>query len=152
VSPGQALVALAGVRAGMEVLDAPCGAGDAAVAAAELGATVVAVDPRPEVVERARRRDRRVDWLVGDVEALEFEDDRFDRVLSIFGVTAASRPAVVAGELARVCTPGGRIALTARAEDEAAVRELFAPRGVHVDLARPAPDGAYLAVVATKTG
>jgi SAM-dependent methyltransferase len=156
-----ALVALAGVREGMEVLDAACGTGNAAVAAAAAGATAVGVDLAPELIGLAREREPEIDWLVGDVEALEFEDERFDRVLSVFGAMYAPRPAVAAGELARVCTLGGRIALTAWTPDSAmaafgravaaylparpaavewgdeeVVRELFAPRGVQVDLAR----------------
>jgi SAM-dependent methyltransferase len=52
-----------------------------------------------------------VDWVEGDAEDLPFEDDRFDRVLSVFGVQFAPRHEVVAQELARVCRPGGLIGL-----------------------------------------
>jgi SAM-dependent methyltransferase len=41
--------------------------------------------------------------------AVAFEDERFDRVLSAFGVQFAPRHEIVAQELARVCRPGGRI-------------------------------------------
>jgi len=45
-------------------------------------------------------------------ESLLFEDGAFDAVVSTFGVMFASRPEAAAAELARVCRPGGRIALT----------------------------------------
>jgi SAM-dependent methyltransferase len=52
-----------------------------------------------------------VDWVEGDAEELPFEDERFDLVLSAFGVQFAPRHEIVASELARVCRPGGSIGL-----------------------------------------
>ena len=53
-----------------------------------------------------------VDWVEGDVEALPFEDDSFDVVLSSFGCMFAPRHAVAAAELARVLRPGGRLGIS----------------------------------------
>ena len=61
---------------------------------------------------RARARQRpasRSSWVEGDVEALPFEDDSFDVVLSSFGCMFAPRHAVAAAEMARVLRPGGRL-------------------------------------------
>jgi SAM-dependent methyltransferase len=72
-----------------------------------------------------------VEWIEGDAEDLPFEDDRFDRVLSVFGVQFAPRHEVVAGELARVCRPGGRIGLV-NWTPEGQVGELFKIMGRYV--------------------
>jgi SAM-dependent methyltransferase len=129
----EALVAALEPLRGTEVLDVATGTGNAALAAARAGARVVGVDLTPELLEVARERARaeglEADFLEGDAEALEFEEDRFDRVMSTFGVIFAPRPAVAAGELARVCTPGGTIGLTTWPLDglAAAMRVELAP-------------------------
>jgi SAM-dependent methyltransferase len=48
-----------------------------------------------------------------DVEALPFEDGRFDCVGSVFGAMIAPRPRLVAEELFRVIRPGGTVGMTA---------------------------------------
>lgn len=114
-APPRDLLARVDVAPGHEVLDVATGTGNIAIRAAAAGAQVVGLDLTPELFDTARRRayqhDVTVDWVEGDAEDLPFEDDRFDRVLSTFGVQFAPRHEIVARELARVCRPGGRIGL-----------------------------------------
>lgn len=111
------LVDEAGVAAGQRVLDVATGSGSVAIAAAEAGADVVGVDLTDAWFPDARQRARAagVDFAlqVGDAEALPTDDASFDVVLSSFGVIFAPRHDVVAGELVRVCRPGGTVAVTA---------------------------------------
>lgn len=76
---------------------------------------VIGLDLTPELLDKAQQRADdwgvRVEWRVGDAEALPFDDDRFDRVLSALGVIFAPRHLVAARELVRVCKPGGVIGL-----------------------------------------
>jgi SAM-dependent methyltransferase len=113
--PPRDLLIAAEIKPGQDVLDVATGTGNIALKAASLGAQVVGLDLTPELLETARRRadehDVVVDWVEGDAESLPFDDESFDRVLSAFGVQFAPRHAVVAGELARVTRPGGRIAV-----------------------------------------
>ena len=113
----EALVAEAGVGPGERVLDVAAGDGNVTVAAARLGAVVTAVDLTPKQVEAGRARTAaeglEVEWIVGDAEALPFEDASFDHVLSAFGVMYAPRPAVAAAELFRVAAPGGTVGVVA---------------------------------------
>src|SRR5262245_51168612 len=101
------------VAEGQDVLDVAAGTGNAAIRAALSGADVVGLDLTPELFAVARRRAAMagvyVDWVEGDAEALPFDDESFDVVLSVFGVQFAPRHRVVASELTRVCRPGGRI-------------------------------------------
>jgi ubiquinone/menaquinone biosynthesis C-methylase UbiE len=103
------------VPASCRFLDVACGSGQLALMAARDGMRVVGVDIAPNQIDRARIRARAeelsVRFLVGDAEALPFDNDRFDVVVSMFGAMFAPRPQMVGRELLRVCSPGGTIAM-----------------------------------------
>jgi SAM-dependent methyltransferase len=108
------------ISAGQEVLDVGAGTGNLALLAAEEGASVVACDITPEMVEQGRARTEAegvdVEWLVADAEELPFEDERFDCAASVFGAVFAPRPEVMVRELFRVIRPGNTVGLTAWGE------------------------------------
>lgn len=111
------LVDSVGLSAEQRVLDVATGAGGVAMLAAQAGSQVVGVDLTDAWFEEARRRADgagvNVELVTGDAEDLPVDDLSFDVVLSGFGVIFAPRHEVAAGELVRVCRPGGTIALTA---------------------------------------
>jgi SAM-dependent methyltransferase len=116
VSPlGSVLVQASGIGAGDRVLDVAAGAGNAAIPAALAGANVVASDLVPELLERggalAQTRGVDLQWLEANAEALPFDGDEFDAVLSCVGVMFAPHHQRAADELVRVCRSGGTIAL-----------------------------------------
>ena len=112
---GPALVAASDVSTGHRLLDVGAGSGNAAVPAALKGADVVASDLTPELFpagrEFAAREGVAITWEQGDAEALPYDDDSFDRVLSCVGVMFAPHHQQAADELVRVCRPGGTIGL-----------------------------------------
>lgn len=112
---GPRLVAASGLRAGQRVLDVAAGTGNAAVPAAAAGATVIASDLTPELFEAGRAHAARhgveLEWVEADAEALPFEDNSFDVVLSCVGAMFAPHHQVTADELVRVVRPGGTIAM-----------------------------------------
>ena len=114
-SVAEDLCETADVRGGADVLDVGTGNGNAALCAARRDARVIGVDLAPGLLERARDRrdseDLDIEFALGDAEALDFGDDRFDVVLSCVGVQFAADQSRAAAELVRVCRPGGRIAL-----------------------------------------
>jgi ubiquinone/menaquinone biosynthesis C-methylase UbiE len=136
----EALADACAVSAGQEVLDVGAGDGNFALACAREGASVVACDISPGMVERGRARSARegydVEWLEADAEALPFDDARFDCVGSSFGAFIAPRPDVVARELFRVVRPGGTVGLTAWTPD-GVMSEMF---GIGRRFAPPDPD------------
>jgi SAM-dependent methyltransferase len=113
----QDLLDACAISAGQEVLDVAAGTGNLALLAAEEGASVVASDITPEMVETGRDRTSEagvdVEWVVADAEELPFEDERFDCAASVFGAVFAPRPEVMIKELFRVVRPGNTVGLTA---------------------------------------
>lgn len=112
---GELLCESAGVGPNQDVLDIACGAGTVALPAARRFANVTGIDYVPALIEQAQRR-AEVEHLEatfqhGDAESLDFPDDHFDVVLSMFGIMFAPNQAHAAAELLRVCRPGGRIGL-----------------------------------------
>jgi SAM-dependent methyltransferase len=144
--PPRDLLERVDIRPGHDVLDVATGTGNVAIRAAAAGAQVAGLDLTPELFDTARRRaaaaDVTVDWVEGDAEDLPFDDERFDRVLSTFGVQFAPRHAIVAQELARVCRPGGLIGLV-NWTPEGQIGELFKIMGRYMpappDYASPPP-------------
>ena len=124
-----ALADACAVSAGQEVLDVAAGDGNFALVCAREGASVVASDIAPGMVERGRARSEAegydVEWVEADAEALPFEDARFDCVGSVFGAMIPPRPRVAAEELFRVVRPGGTVGMTAWTK-EGFTAELFA--------------------------
>jgi ubiquinone/menaquinone biosynthesis C-methylase UbiE len=112
---GPVLVAASGLRPGDRVLDVAAGSGNAAIGAALAGADVTASDLTPELLDVGRRSaadvGAQLKWDEGDVEALPYDDESFDVVLSCVGVMFAPHHQASADELLRVCRPGGTIAL-----------------------------------------
>lgn len=112
---GEQLCEALDLRAGQTVLDVAAGNGNASLAAARRWCDVVATDYVPSLLERAQERARaeRLPITVreADAEALPFEDESFDVVVSTFGVMFTPDQERAAAELARVCRPGGRIGL-----------------------------------------
>jgi SAM-dependent methyltransferase len=126
--PPRDLLSRVEVAPGQDVLDVAAGTGNIAIRVAAAGARVIGLDLTPELFDTARRRAAEhgvaVDWVEGDAEDLPFEDERFDLVLSAFGVQFAPRHEIAAQELARVCRPGGQIGLV-NWTPEGQVGELF---------------------------
>jgi SAM-dependent methyltransferase len=114
------LVARLAPAAGERWLDVGTGTGEVALRLARSGADVTAVDISEALLEIARSKPDAEDvtWELGDAQSLRFDDETFDGVVSCFAVIFAPDPQAAAGELARVCRPGGRLGLTAwRPED-----------------------------------
>jgi demethylmenaquinone methyltransferase/2-methoxy-6-polyprenyl-1,4-benzoquinol methylase len=107
----RALTVRAVVRPGDRVLDACCGTGDLAIAACEAGAEVTGLDFSEAMLERARRKDPRIEWVAGDALGLPFPDASFDAATVGFGVRNLEDLDRGLAELARVLRPGGRLGI-----------------------------------------
>ena len=118
---GESLCEAADVCAGERVLDVAAGNGNATLAAARRFADVTSTDYVPHLLEQGRQRAAAerlpVTFEVADAEALPYDDETFDAVLSTFGAMFAPDQRRTASELLRVVRPGGRIGLASWTPD-----------------------------------
>lgn len=112
---GRELVRACRISAGDRVLDVAAGAGNAAIPAAAAGAVVTASDLTPELFaagrDAAAAHGVDLEWAEADAEALPFDDDSFDVVMSCVGAMFAPHHQATADELVRVCRPDGTIGM-----------------------------------------
>src|SRR5213592_3905604 len=114
----QALLRRAQITEQARVLDVGCGVGTTAIEIARRhGARVTAVDISPLMLDRARANvtaaglGEKIAVESGDILALRFPADTFDRVVAEAVTMFVDRPRA-AQELVRVCRPGGRVLTT----------------------------------------
>jgi SAM-dependent methyltransferase len=102
------VVAAVAEAAPRRVLEVGCGWGELAQSLArETGATVVATDLSPRMVELACERG--VDARIADVQALPFDDASFDVVVAAWMLYHVPDLDGALAELARVLRPAGRL-------------------------------------------
>ena len=137
---GERLCEAVDVRSGQKVLDVATGSGNTAISAARRYCDVTAIDYVPELIVQAKERagvERlEITFEVGDAENLPYPDASFDVVLSTVGVMFAPDQEKTAGELLRVCKPGGKVGL-ANWTPDGFVGNMFRTVGKHV----PPPPG-----------
>jgi demethylmenaquinone methyltransferase/2-methoxy-6-polyprenyl-1,4-benzoquinol methylase len=114
------ITAEAVVRPGDKVLDACCGTGDLAIAAARAGGRVTGLDFSERMLERARRKAPDIEWVSGDLLSLPFADATFDSATVGFGARNVDDLQRALGELRRILRVGGRLAIL----------EITRPRGL----------------------
>jgi SAM-dependent methyltransferase len=97
-------------------LDVACGPGLLACAFAEVVAHATGIDLVPAMIAQAEARQAElglanVSWRVGDVQPLPYDDASFDVVTCRYAFHHFPHPGAVLAEMARVCRPGGRVAV-----------------------------------------
>jgi SAM-dependent methyltransferase len=136
------LIEQASPRPGERVVDVGCGTGNAALLAAERGASTTGIDPAARLlgVARAEAAARGLDatFAPGEAASLPIADGEAGLVLSVSGVIFAPDPGAAAAELARVTAPTGRVVLSAWIPG-GAVSEVGRVAGEAVRLALGAP-------------
>jgi SAM-dependent methyltransferase len=110
--PAAALLDAAGVDKGHRLLDVGTGTGTVAALAASRGASVVAVDAEPSMLDLAAKRLPANATVLATLPVLPFPARTFDATVGNFVINHVGNPAAAVAEMARVTRPGGRIALT----------------------------------------
>src|SRR5439155_308918 len=106
------------------LLEVGCGAGEmAARIGRELGAEVVGLDQSARMVDLTRERG--VEAVVGDVQALPFDDGDFDCVVAGWLFYHVADRELAIAECARVLRPGGRLVAATLADENLADRWVF---------------------------
>lgn len=131
---GEHLAEALDLAPGAEVLDVAAGNGNATLAMARRGARVTSTDYVDTLLAKGRERavaeGFEVRFQRADVEALPFEDESFDALVSTFGAMFAPDQAQVVRELLRICRRGGRIGL-ANWTPQGFIGQLFQTVGHH---------------------
>lgn len=104
-----ATVRAAAPLGGERVLDLAAGTGASSAALSRGGATVVAADFSPGMIEVGRRRHPDIEFVEADAAALPFDDAEFDVVTISFGLRNVEDPRAALAEMSRVLKPGGRV-------------------------------------------
>jgi ubiquinone/menaquinone biosynthesis C-methylase UbiE len=99
-----------------DVLDVACGSGSLTLELARRTRHVTGIDLTAAMIDQARARQAQagitnVSWQLGDVLPLPFRKGSFSLVVSQAAFHHFSDPVAVLAEMARVCAPGGRIAV-----------------------------------------
>lgn len=123
------------ISPGTRLLDVACGAGQLTLPAARRGIRVTGLDLAANLVQQARAKAAAEGLPVqvdeGDAEDLPYPPASFDAVMSLIGSMFAPRPELVAAEMVRVCTPGGRLIMGNWTPD-GHVGQMFKVIGKHV--------------------
>ncbi|MEY2847771.1 MAG: hypothetical protein RI885_436 [Actinomycetota bacterium] len=96
-------------KKGELILDLAAGTGTSAVALARTGATIVAADFSPVMIDVGRRRHPSIDFALADATDLPFPEGHFDAVTVSFGLRNVQDPKAALAEMFRVLKPGGRL-------------------------------------------
>ncbi len=109
-----AFIGFAGSGPGEKILDVGCGTGSMTEALAERGdhASIVGIDvSKPYVAfARARNKDPRITFDVGDATALPYASGQFDRAVCQLVLMFLPDPFPAVAEMRRVVRPGGTVA------------------------------------------
>lgn len=96
---------------GKKVLDAGAGTGRLSVRLHQAGAEVVALDISPAMLARLEQKEPAVKTVVGDMEAMPFEDDNFDMVFSTLALVHLKNVEPFLDECYRVLKDEGQLVL-----------------------------------------
>ncbi|GMR14601.1 MAG: hypothetical protein BMS9Abin30_0206 [Gammaproteobacteria bacterium] len=109
---GHHLIDIAALELGHDVLDAACRTGTVTCTAqleVGFGGKVTGLDHNEEMLAIASKKNPRIDWQLGNLAALPFEDNSFDRVLCQFALMFIHNRVAATKEMLRVCKPDGQV-------------------------------------------
>ena len=136
----EALLDLAGLASGFQLLDVGCGTGTQAISAwrrVQPGGSVVGVDISEKMLAAARRKANRAGLDIAfhhaDAAELPFKDGRFDAVTftTVLHMVPEARRSLCLREAARVLPPGGRLLLVDYAGPVSERGHMSAKHGLH---------------------
>jgi SAM-dependent methyltransferase len=137
---GESLAEALDLSPDSKVLDVAAGNGNATLAFARRWCNVTSTDYVEKLLAEGRARAAAegltVTFQSADAEQLPFENNAFDAVVSTFGVMFTPNQLKSAGEMVRVCRPGGKIGM-ANWTAEGFIGQLFKILGEYI----PPPAG-----------
>ena len=92
-----------------KAIDVGCGEGRFCRILDDIGIKTIGIDPTGPLLDEARRRDPQGDYRQAKAEALPFENDAFDLVISYLSLIDIPDAKAAIMEMARVLKPGGTL-------------------------------------------
>jgi ubiquinone/menaquinone biosynthesis C-methylase UbiE len=106
------LIPLLGALADKKVLDVGAGTGRLSLPMANRGASVTALDVSPKMLEIIKRKNSKIQTVVGGAESLPFENNSFDVVTAVFLIVHLKDPTRFFDEAYRVLKDRGILVVT----------------------------------------
>lgn len=109
---------LSEIELGQSILDVACRTGTLSrMVKLETGfkGRVIGLDKDEKMLSKANQLSQGIEWQTGSAAKLPFEDDQFDRVTCLFGLTMMKNKVAVIKEMLRVCKPRGLVAIAVMA-------------------------------------
>ena len=113
------LISLAKITPHENILDIGTGTGVVALQAAQLidSGKVTGIDLSEEMLAKAKNKaarlkvEQKVHFIQMDAESLNFDDEKFDAVVSLFALLHFPEPLTALEEIYRILRPGGRMVI-----------------------------------------
>jgi demethylmenaquinone methyltransferase/2-methoxy-6-polyprenyl-1,4-benzoquinol methylase len=125
-------VKLSGAKENQSVLDLACGTGDFAFQFKKVvgeNGKVVGVDYSDSMMKIARakasKKSLNVDFCMGDVLNLQFEDNSFDFASISFGIRNVTSPVKCLQEMARVVKPAGKVVIVELGQPDGIIKRFY---------------------------
>ncbi len=109
-----------------KALDAGCGTGRYSLILKSLGNEVTGVDQSAEMLEKAKAKDKEINFVQGSIDSLSFKDDSFDTITCTLALTHFKDLDKPVSELIRVTKKGGYLVLSD-------INPWFIALGAHAD-------------------
>ena len=106
------LIPLLGDVRGKTILDVGAGTGRASVILAKMGAAVTALDVSEQMLKELKKKNPKVQTVIGDAESLPFPDKSFDAVVAAFLIVHLKDPTRFFDEAYRVLKDGGMLVVS----------------------------------------
>lgn len=104
-----AMLELCAARPALPALDVGCGEGRFCRMLRDKGVHIIGIDPTEKLLAAARERDVNGDYQIARAEALPFESESFDLVVSYLTLIDIDDFRAAIREMARVLRPGGKL-------------------------------------------
>lgn len=142
VHPGAlaALLKNSRINKASQTLEVGCGTGNYIIALqAASGCACFGIDPSEQMLAVARKRSRRIKFVQGRAEKIDFPDEAFDLVFSVDVIHHISDQPAFFHEASRILRPGGMLCTVTDSEEIIRNRQPLAnyfPETVEVELKR----------------
>ena len=105
------LVALLSIKNGRKYLDVGCGTGNYTVELKRVAGEWIGIDASPKMIGKARKKNKCIEWKVGEVQFLPYNEGTFDGAVCVLAIHHFIDLEKSFFEIGRVISNGGRFVI-----------------------------------------